>query len=269
MATKAWLCIITLLVFIFSASAENAFEFLNNFRGYHKGDNIEGISKLKKHLQDIGYINSDPRNSNITSNIFDDLLESALKKYQSFYNLNVTGVVDDDTVSLMSQPRCGVPDSPAMRPDYAFFPGKPTWWTYNLTFAFAPGTRGDAIDPVANALEDWASVSPFKFSLNNIFNNANFKISFVPHDGPLKDLANSYAPRDGRLHFDEAENWVIGKVPGGIDIESVGLHEIGHLLGLAHSKDPKAIMYAYFWPNTVKIQLQPDDIQGLKALYNF
>lgn len=58
-----------------------------------------------------------------------------------------------------------------------------------------------------------------------------------------------------------------GAVPGGMDLESVALHEIGNLLGLGHSKDP--IMYAYFWPNTVRITLQPDDIQGLKVLYNF
>lgn len=124
MTTKVWLCAV-LLVFLVNAGAESASasEFLNKFRGYHKGDNLEGISELKKYLQDMGYINSDPSNTNITSNSFDDLLESALKTYQSFYNLNITGAMDDDTVSLMSRPRCGVPDFPALRPDFAFYPG--------------------------------------------------------------------------------------------------------------------------------------------------
>ncbi|KAK1381104.1 Senescence-specific family protein [Heracleum sosnowskyi] len=270
MATKVWLCI-TFFVLLLNGSVEKASadNYLRNLRGSHKGDTVEGIKILKKYLQDIGYIDSDLRNTNITTNIFDDLLESALKTYQSYYNLNVTGVVDDNTVSLLSQPRCGVPDFPEESQDYSFFPGRPKWWTYNLTYAFAPGTRGDAFDPVAKALEDWSSVSPFRFSVNNIYNNANFKINFQQFYGPHKPLAVSTEPRDGRLHFDADEKWVNGKVPGGFDIESVGLHEIGHLLGLEHSKDPNAIMYAYFWPDTVKLKLQPDDIQGLKVLYNF
>ncbi|XP_074343073.1 metalloendoproteinase 1-like [Apium graveolens] len=270
MAAIVWFCI-TLFIFIFNASAEtaSASEFLNNFRGSRKGANIEGISELKKHLHDIGYISSDSSNANITSDGFDDLLESALKKYQSYYNLNVTGVVDDDTLSLMSQPRCGVPDFPDVSPDFSLYPGFPKWWTYNLSYSFAPYTRGDAFDPVARAMENWAYVSPFRFTLIAKYMAANFKISFVQKDGPGKILASAYKPRDGRLLFDEAEKWVNGKVSGGYDMQSVALHEIGHLLGLRHSKDPNAVMYAYLAPNNVKTQLQADDILGLKALYDF
>lgn len=124
MATKVWLCI-TFFVLIFNASVEKASadDFLRNLRGSHKGDTIEGIKILKKYLQDIGYMDSDFSKTNITTNTFDDLLESALKIYQSYYNLNVTGVLDDNTVSLLSQPRCGVPDFPEESPDYSFFPG--------------------------------------------------------------------------------------------------------------------------------------------------
>ncbi|KAL8106105.1 metalloendoproteinase 1-like [Apium graveolens] len=270
MATKVWFCI-TFSIILFNASVEKASadDFFANLRGSHKGETIEGIKILKMYLQNIGYIDSDPSNTNITTNIFDDLLESALKTYQSYYNLNVTGVLDDNTVSLLSQPRCGVRDFPEERPDYSFFPGKPKWWTFNLTFAFAPGTRGDAIDAVANALEDWSSVSPFKFTVNNVFDDANFKINFQSINWPHKPLAFSTEPRDGKLHFNADEKWVNGQVAGGYDIESVGLHEIGHLLGLEHSKDPNAVMYPYISSDTVKIKLQPDDIQGLKVLYNF
>ncbi|KAK1381103.1 putative peptidase M10A, Metallopeptidase, catalytic domain protein [Heracleum sosnowskyi] len=270
MATKVFLCI-TLLAFLFNASAENASEseFFNNFRGSRKGDNIEGISKLKKYLQDFGYINSDPSNTNITSNGFDDLLESAQKKYQSYYHLDVTGILDNNTVSLMSQPRCGVPDFPAERPDYTFFPGRPKWWTFDLTVGFAPSVRQDAYLPIGRAIQSWGNVSPFNFSISQVYTNANFKISFVPKDGPGKILASGFAPRDGRLQFDQAENWVNGKVRYGYDIESVGLHELGHVLGLAHTDVKTAVMYPYFSTNFVKNQLQPDDIQGLRDLYNY
>ena len=127
MATKILLCI-TFFVLLIDAGVEkaSAFDFLSNLRGSHKGDTIEGISILKKYLQDIGYIKSDPSNTNITTNIFDDLLESALETYQSYYGLNVTGFLDDNTMSLLSQPRCGVPDFPEERTDYSFFPGTST-----------------------------------------------------------------------------------------------------------------------------------------------
>ncbi|KAL1807097.1 hypothetical protein ACET3Z_030165 [Daucus carota] len=253
---------------LYGVEKASASDFLSNLRGSHKGDTVEGISVLKKYLQDIGYIKSDPSNTNISTNIFDDLLESALETYQSYYGLNVTGFLDDNTVSLLSQPRCGVPDFPEERTDYSFFPGKPKWWTYNLTFGFASGTRFDALAPVAKALEDWGSVSPFRFSLKGL-DEANFKINFQPFYGPHQPLAVGFEPTNGTFHFNVHEKWVNGKVPGGFDMESVALHEIGHLLGLEHSKEFHAIMYAYFWPNTVKLTLQPDDIQGLKVLYGF
>ena len=125
MTTKLWLCI-TFSVLLFDAGAEkiSGSDFLSNLRGSHKGDTVASISMLKKYLQDIGYIKFDPNNANISSNIFDDLLESALKTYQSYYGLNVNGLLDDNTVSLLSQPRCGVPDFPQERPDYSFFPGE-------------------------------------------------------------------------------------------------------------------------------------------------
>lgn len=131
MASIVWLCF-SFFVILCNASAENAsaYEFLSNLRGCHKGDNCESISMLKKYLQNIGYISFDPNNTNISSNSFDDLLESALKKYQSYYNLNVTGVMEDNTASFMSQPRCGVPDFSVANPDYTFFPG--TYSSNNL-----------------------------------------------------------------------------------------------------------------------------------------
>lgn len=91
----------------------------------------------------------------------------------------------------------------------------------------------------------------------------------MPRDGPGKILATGYAPRDGKLQFDQAENWVNGKIRYGYDIESVALHEVGHVLGLAHSDVHSAVMYPYFTTNFVKNQLQPDDIDGLKDLYNY
>jgi hypothetical protein len=54
-------------------------------------------------------------------------------------------------------------------------------------------------------------------------------------------------------------------VPGAFDLESVYLHENGHVAGLDHSSDPNAVMYAFY--QTARCQLSPDDQAGIAALY--
>ena len=46
---------------------------------------------------------------------------------------------------------------------------------------------------------------------------------------------------------------------------AVGIHEIGHLLGLSHSNDPNAIMFPSYSPG--RLTLGQDDIEGIQALY--
>ena len=66
----------------------------------------------------------------------------------------------------------------------------------------------------------------------------------------------------GDLHFDEAETWRLGS---DIDVFAVALHEVGHGLGLNHSDDTNAVMYAYYGGPIS--DLRPDDINGIRALY--
>jgi len=49
------------------------------------------------------------------------------------------------------------------------------------------------------------------------------------------------------------------------DLETVALHEMGHLLGLGHSTDQNAAMYAYY--GGVRRNLNQDDVDGMMALY--
>ncbi len=63
--------------------------------------------------------------------------------------------------------------------------------------------------------------------------------------------------------------WYIGD-PNGIsdgqyDAQTVWLHELGHGLGLGHSDDPNAVMYAYY--QGVRRDLRQDDVNGITALY--
>jgi predicted Zn-dependent protease len=73
------------------------------------------------------------------------------------------------------------------------------------------------------------------------------------------------------FHFDADENWSENPGPNQMDLESVAVHEIGHLLGLDHNDDPNAdaIMSSRIPSGIAKRHLRADDIQGVRALYGF
>ncbi len=55
---------------------------------------------------------------------------------------------------------------------------------------------------------------------------------------------------------------------GGYDLQSILTHEAGHFLGMAHSPDPNATMYAsYEVGSSSKRILSPDDTAGICSIY--
>ncbi|KAA8530282.1 hypothetical protein F0562_004991 [Nyssa sinensis] len=246
------------------------YEFLKHLQGCHKGDRVQGLHELKSYLENFGYLNYHLSKNNIRANDddFDDLLESSIKTYQLNYHLKASGVLDAQTISKMMMPRCGVSD---------IINGNPKWPASknHLTYGFLSGTGSKAMNPVARAFDQWASATHFTFSQTRNYANADIKIGFHrrqhgdghPFDGPGGILAHAWSPTDGRFHYDADEVWSIGPVPGAIDLETVALHEIGHLLGLGHSSVKDAIMYPSIGDGVTK-GLHGDDIRGILALYN-
>ena len=160
---------------------------------------------------------------------------------------------------------------------YAFFSGKPKWPStkYSLTYGFPKGMQSDAADAVGRAFQTWASHTHFKFTRAQAGAKADIRVSFEhgdhgdgdDFDGSGGVLAHAFSPTDGRLHFDADEAWAVGVVPGAFDVETVALHEIGHILGLLHSSVEGAIMYPQIGSGLTK-GLHGDDIDGINALYN-
>ncbi|KID87390.1 carbohydrate-binding protein [Metarhizium guizhouense ARSEF 977] len=70
------------------------------------------------------------------------------------------------------------------------------------------------------------------------------------------------------MHFDETEvQWALGKQEGKYDVESVALHEIGHLLGMLHNSNEESVMYSRVRSNKLARKLSEDDKTGIRRLY--
>ncbi|KAF7136422.1 hypothetical protein RHSIM_Rhsim08G0059800 [Rhododendron simsii] len=277
-----------------STKAENptSFDFIKHLEGGQKGQTVKGLQQLKVYLQKFGYINNSPNQTRANDDDFDDSLEAAIKTYQLNYHLKTTGTLDAQTVSQMMAPRCGFPDNSkgtkwmragknaASRSQNTihtvshstFSPGNSKW--PQLTYAFAPGTRADAKSAVAKAFNTWASQTGFRFSQSQDFTSADLKIGFyrgdhgdgAPFSGKNGVLAHAFAPTDGRFHYNADNSFSENPIAGSFHLETVALHEIGHLLGLAHSDLEEAIMWPSIPAATVK-GLHADDIQGINTLY--
>lgn len=274
-----------------------AWDAFKNFSGCRSGEKRNGLAKLKKYFNYFGYIPNSP--SNFTDD-FDDSLEAAVKTYQKNFNLNVTGLLDDATLKQIIKPRCGNPDivngSTSMtsgKPTsffhsvghYAFFPGTPRWpeGQTDLTYAFLPGNNlpETAKSAFTRSFARWAAVTPLKFTQTSSYFTADIRIAFYtgdhgdgePFDGVLGTLAHAFSPPTGMMHLDGDEDWWIegdiatATVSTTVDLESVAVHEIGHLLGLGHSSVEDAIMFPTISSMMRKVELGTDDVQGIQVLY--
>ncbi|KAI5341091.1 hypothetical protein L3X38_020365 [Prunus dulcis] len=255
MASKSFLSLLLILLSLLSSHATSSethnnkipsypFEFLEHLKGCHKGDKVQGIQDLKKYLGKFGYLSSN-NNGHFNDDDFDDQLESAIKTYQINYHLKATGTLDAKTVSNMMMPRCGVADiingTSSMRSGKQRHPHHHHHGGH--TVAHYPFFRGNPKWPAS------------KYHLTYAFLQGG-------------TIAHAFAPTNGRFHYDADELFSVGSVSGAYDLETVALHEIGHLLGLGHSSVQGAIMYPTISPVVTQQSLHGDDIQGIKALYN-
>lgn len=130
---------------------------------------------------------------------------------------------------------------------------------------------------IQNAFNTWSSMSIIQFIQVNTPEDADLLIKWEtgehgdgnPFDGQGNVLAHAFYPPPsggsfaGHLHFDDDENWTVNGY--GTDLESVALHEIGHLIGIGHSEYFNAVMYPSYWG--IKRMLDDDDILAAMNLY--
>ncbi|XP_040006079.1 collagenase 3-like [Xiphias gladius] len=201
-----------------------------------------------------------------------------LAEMQRFFQLEITGRLDADTMAVMRKPRCGVPDNAIAR--FSTF-GNHKWQKNSLTYRIENYTPDMSVsevdDSIEKALQVWAKVTPLRFT--RIYSGtADIMISFgrqahgdyYPFDGPDGTLAHAFAPGTGiggDAHFDDDETFTFRSNRGYV-LFMVAAHEFGHSLGLSHSNDPGALMYPmYSYRNPDTFVLPRDDVNGIQSIY--
>jgi predicted Zn-dependent protease len=263
--------------------------------GLQRGSSGQDVTDLQAFLRRFGYL-QETRNSSFaavrdltvleaTTATFDDATEEALRSYQQFHGLAITGELDQATVAEMQKPRCGFPDTPSTIGSARFVAWGTRWDHTNITYRIvnftAELTQAEIRDAVRQAFDLWGAVTPLTFT--EVAGNADILISFAtgdhgdgdPFDGVGNVLAHAFYPPPnggdiaGDAHFDDAETWTVNvPVPaGGWDLVTIAAHEFGHSLGLNHTDIADALMFPTFPPGSLHRFLAQDDINGIRSIY--
>jgi len=230
--------------------------------------------------------------------------QTALCSYQAFFQLEPTGTTDPQTIKSLEAPRCGAGDWRGREYKFKYkelirkhhfadlrvgcdYRGVATL-TYWISDTDLPNgfTVNDMAIEIGEAFHSWQQYIPVRFQRVLQKENANFKIGAYAgrhgddndFDGRFGELAHAYYPGNcgrgyaGLCHFNKDEHWSTQENERRyrLDLRTMAVHEIGHLLGLMHSTDTNSIMYPHYLFTENRLtrrQLSPDVISIIQGIY--
>jgi len=149
--------------------------------------------------------------------------------------------------------------------------------TYYIGAAPSYLSQTQVEDTLEKALDTWADVVDIVFTKTSIPNQRDsIDFEFTRIDGAGGTLAQAYLPDDvnrsriaGDVQFDSSETWEIGNSLGSraFDLLLVAVHEIGHALGIDHSRASGSVMAASVSPRQWFTELSADNVDAALELY--
>eukprot|EP00095_Tigriopus_kingsejongensis_P000775 snap_masked-scaffold67_size430214-processed-gene-1.14 protein:Tk00775 transcript:snap_masked-scaffold67_size430214-processed-gene-1.14-mRNA-1 annotation:"matrix metalloproteinase 1 isoform x2" len=217
------------------------------------------------------------------------LFRKAILEFQDFAGLELTGNLDDNTLTKMAQPRCGVADKGELELRFKRFATHSSRWqkqdlTYHVDTYPSDSllSRAEVDQDIAKAFQIWSEASNLNFKPSVAPASADIQLDFFrrnhgtddPFDGRGGVLAHAFFPRwGGDVHFDSDEEWINERFKSRAfsrnakQLLQTSVHELGHSLGLEHSKAKNSIMAPFYQGWMDDMSLKEDDIMGIQTLY--
>ncbi len=130
---------------------------------------------------------------------------------------------------------------------------------------------------IKRALTTWSDVVDVNFTQTSTAGRRDsIDFTFGRIDGSGGTLAQAYLPDDvnaariaGDVQFDSSEVWEVGNSQGSraFDLLLVAVHEIGHAIGLEHSRGSGSVMGSTVSPTQAFRKLSAADVDAALALY--
>ncbi|XP_074626799.1 collagenase 3-like isoform X2 [Acropora palmata] len=204
----------------------------------------------------------------------------AIERFQRFFNLSVTGEINNETMRVMNQPRCGDSNvsNDGLRVRIRRFSTRGKWHKTIFKYFLSYGNdlpKRDQARIIQRAFKHWSDVCPtLNFTRTNDSSNADIKLSFgtyrhggipnegscrISFDGPGRVIAHAHS------EVGSVYRWGSFVIRGSQSLIYTAVHEIGHSLGLGHSNVRGSVMYPL--AKIGRPVLHSDDIKGIRFLY--
>ncbi|MBN3294984.1 MMP21 protein, partial [Amia calva] len=126
------------------------------------------------------------------------------------------------------------------------------------------------------AFRHWSEASPVSFmeDQDSPGSEVDIRVGFGtgrhlgcpwPFDGPGEELAHTLQP--GEIHLDDDEPFSTPPSEQGPSLLQVAVHEIGHVLGLAHLPYPDSVMHPLYLTTGGTVELSWQDRRAVQELY--
>jgi len=229
-----------------------------------EGNNSLQSNKLQEYLKTFGYYGGE------LDGEFGPKTAAALTQFQKLFGLEVDAVAGPVTKTFMSQARFdNKTDNDGSVATYKAGDLLPFW------IGTCPGylDREAVLQELENAFSEWSEVTNVQFERIENRDDAVIEVCFTDQSRTnpfLFDGAGGVLAKGSkdRLEFDASERWLLQgqeEKRNQFYVLPVAVHEVGHILGLEHSKNMNDVMFPYYQND--RVTLQEGDKERASALY--